>query len=215
MQTCSISIWAAAWDFQQCGMCHQQRLRSACAYAQSDQSIWSLEDSMSVRLLTEQYLELLSFKGGCRGSLSLHLSKCHIVGNHVPRLKCKFVKAMTRSHYPMVSPFHTMQTCSISISCHRCGLSLYQSHGYPKVMSRTGSFCKTSASSSACPQKRMMISISKSLPKVCLSFPVVDHGYSLLRADGFRAYLHLACLVLFWKQTSLVLRTRQHQDENI
>ena len=27
------------WDFQQCGMCDQQRLRSACAYAQSDQNI--------------------------------------------------------------------------------------------------------------------------------------------------------------------------------
>ena len=25
-----------AWDFQQCGMCDQQSLRSACAYAQYD-----------------------------------------------------------------------------------------------------------------------------------------------------------------------------------
>ena len=32
-------IWARAWDFQQCGMCDQQSLRSACAYAQSDQSL--------------------------------------------------------------------------------------------------------------------------------------------------------------------------------
>ena len=31
-------IWASAWDFQQCGLCDQQHLRSACAYAQSDQS---------------------------------------------------------------------------------------------------------------------------------------------------------------------------------
>ena len=31
--------WAGAWDFQQCGMCDQQSLRSACAYAQSDQSL--------------------------------------------------------------------------------------------------------------------------------------------------------------------------------
>ena len=30
---------ASAWDFQQYGMCDQQDLRSACAYAQSDQSI--------------------------------------------------------------------------------------------------------------------------------------------------------------------------------
>ena len=33
------SIWATTWDFQQCGMCDQQSLRSACAYAQSDQSL--------------------------------------------------------------------------------------------------------------------------------------------------------------------------------
>ena len=32
-------IWASAWDFQQCSMCDQQSLRSACAYAQSDQSL--------------------------------------------------------------------------------------------------------------------------------------------------------------------------------
>ena len=29
-------IWAMAFDFQQCGMCNQQRLRPACAYA-----VWS------------------------------------------------------------------------------------------------------------------------------------------------------------------------------
>ena len=35
--------------FQQCGMCDQQRLRPACGYAQSDQSLClSLEYSMSV-----------------------------------------------------------------------------------------------------------------------------------------------------------------------
>ena len=33
------SVWDTAWDFQQCGMCDQQSLRSACAYAQSDQSL--------------------------------------------------------------------------------------------------------------------------------------------------------------------------------
>ena len=30
---------ALPWDFQQCGMCDQQSLRSACAYAQSDQRL--------------------------------------------------------------------------------------------------------------------------------------------------------------------------------
>ena len=64
-------IWANAWDFQQFGtcMCDQQRLRRACAYAQSDQSLClSLEYSLIVKLLTEHYLEFLRLIGGCRGS---------------------------------------------------------------------------------------------------------------------------------------------------
>ena len=31
--------WAVTWDFQQYGMCYQQSLRSAYAYAQSDQNL--------------------------------------------------------------------------------------------------------------------------------------------------------------------------------
>ena len=38
---------------------------------------------MSVKLLTENYLEFLSLKGATQARLSLHMSKCHIVGNHV------------------------------------------------------------------------------------------------------------------------------------
>ena len=50
-------------------MCDQQSLRSACAYAQTDQSLCqSLEYFMIVKLLTEHYLKFLSIKGGCRGS---------------------------------------------------------------------------------------------------------------------------------------------------
>ena len=50
-------------------MCDQQSLRSACAYAQSDQSLClSLEYYMTVKLLTEQNLEFLSLKEGCTGS---------------------------------------------------------------------------------------------------------------------------------------------------
>ena len=50
-------------------MCDQQSLRSACAYTQSDQSLClSHEYSLSVKLLTEHDLELLSLKGGCKGS---------------------------------------------------------------------------------------------------------------------------------------------------
>ena len=49
-----------------CGMCDQQRLRPACAYAQSDQILCkSLEYSMNVQLLAEQHLEFLSLKEGC------------------------------------------------------------------------------------------------------------------------------------------------------
>ena len=50
-------------------MCDQQSLRSACAYAQSDQSLrWSLDYTMIVKLRTEHHLEFLSLKGGSRGS---------------------------------------------------------------------------------------------------------------------------------------------------
>ena len=76
--------WASAWDLQQCGMCDQQKLRSACAYAQSDQSLCSsLEYSMSVKLLTEHLLEVLSLKGGCRGSSeSTHIKMSHCWKSH-------------------------------------------------------------------------------------------------------------------------------------
>ena len=81
------SIWAATGDFQHCGMFDQQSLRSACAYAQSDQSLCqSLEYSMSAKLLTEHHLEFLSLKGGCTGKSESTLVKCHIVGNHMLRL---------------------------------------------------------------------------------------------------------------------------------
>ena len=52
-----------------------ESLRSACAYAQSDQSLClSLEYSMSVKLLTEHHFEHLSLKAA-QARLSLHLSK--------------------------------------------------------------------------------------------------------------------------------------------
>ena len=57
-------------------MCDQQRLRSACAYAQSDQSLCSsLEYSMNAKLLTEHHLEFISLKGGCTGSYESTLVK--------------------------------------------------------------------------------------------------------------------------------------------
>ena len=73
------------WDFQQCGMYDQQRLRPACAYAQSDQSLcWLLEYFMTVNLLTEHHLEFLSLKGGCTGSSESTLVKIpHCWKSHV------------------------------------------------------------------------------------------------------------------------------------
>ena len=49
-----------------------------------------LEYSISLKLLTEHHLECLSLKEAAQARLSLHLSKCHIVGNHMSRLKCTF-----------------------------------------------------------------------------------------------------------------------------
>ena len=70
------TIRAMTWDFQQCGKCDQQRLRPACAYAQSDQSLCSLlEYSMSVKLRTGHRLEFLSLIGGCTGSSESTLVK--------------------------------------------------------------------------------------------------------------------------------------------
>ena len=45
-----------------------------------------LEYSMSVKLLTEHHLEFLSLKEATQAHLRLHMSKCHIVGNHMSRL---------------------------------------------------------------------------------------------------------------------------------
>ena len=60
-------------------MCDQQRLRPACAYAQSDQSLCLLHEySMSVKLVTEHDLEFLSLKGGCTvSSESTHVKLPH------------------------------------------------------------------------------------------------------------------------------------------
>ena len=77
--------WAMTWDFQQCGMCDQQSLRPACAYAQSDQSLCkSLEHSMTVKLLNEHYPEFLSLTGSYIGSSESTLFKMpHCWKSHV------------------------------------------------------------------------------------------------------------------------------------
>ena len=77
-------IWASAWDFQQCGMCDHQSLRSAWAYAQSDQSLClSLEYPMSVKLLIENHLRFLRIKRVCTcSSESTHVKMPHCWKSH-------------------------------------------------------------------------------------------------------------------------------------
>ena len=66
-------------------MFNQQRLRPACAYAQSDQSpCLSLEYSFTVKLLTEHHLEVLSLKEGYTDSSeSTHVKVPHCWKSHV------------------------------------------------------------------------------------------------------------------------------------
>ena len=61
-------------------LCDQRSLRSACAYAQSDQSLcWSLEYSMTVKLLGASKL-----KGRCTGfSESIHVKMPQCWKSHV------------------------------------------------------------------------------------------------------------------------------------
>ena len=65
---------------------HQQRLRPACSYRFSDQSLcWSLKCSLTVKLLSEQHLEFLNLKGGITGSSESTLVKVpHCWKSHVP-----------------------------------------------------------------------------------------------------------------------------------
>ena len=53
---------------------------------------------MAVKLLTEKHLEFLSLKGDCTGSSESNLSKCHVFGNHMPRLICFETDALTGLH---------------------------------------------------------------------------------------------------------------------
>ena len=53
---------------------------------------------MTVGLLTKHYLEFLSLKGASQARLRLHLSKYHIVRNHMTRLKlCLTRHSMVKS----------------------------------------------------------------------------------------------------------------------
>ena len=66
-------------------MCDQKSLRSALAYAQSDQSLCrSHEYSMTVKLMIEHNLEFLNLIKGCTGSYESTLVKLsHCWKSHV------------------------------------------------------------------------------------------------------------------------------------
>ena len=59
--------------------------------------------SMSIKLLTQHHLEFLSLKGGCTARLSLHLSKCHIVGNHMSWLIYCLFTGTSQPYNPLLS----------------------------------------------------------------------------------------------------------------
>ena len=81
-------------------MWYQQSLRSACAHAQSDQSLCkSLEYSTSVKLLTEHHLEFLSLKGGCAGSSESTLVKMpHCFKSHITVLNDLVIAMLKKRH---------------------------------------------------------------------------------------------------------------------
>ena len=93
-------------------MCDKQSLRSACMYPQSDQNLCkSLEYSMRVKLLTEQYLEFLSLKRGFTGlSKSTLVKMPHCWKSHVTANVC----------FPMRKPdffaMHAAEQVGLSIT---------------------------------------------------------------------------------------------------
>ena len=66
---------------------------------------------MTVKLLTEDNLEFLSLNGGSTGSSDLHLSKYHIVGNHMEGSMIIHIIAASFIHVPPLSSLvRTSQT---------------------------------------------------------------------------------------------------------
>ena len=54
---------------------------------------------MTLRLVTEHYFGFLNIKGGAQARQSLDLSKCHIVGNHMSRLKYRFTRIPNKKDF--------------------------------------------------------------------------------------------------------------------
>ena len=115
-------------------MCDQQRLRTACAYVQYDQSIClSLEYSMTVRLLTEHHLEFLSLTGYCTGSSDStpvkipHCWKSHVAAQILDYFSCSPLNSTCLSLKRRLKKFEIMQRSDIMWASSIENLSL----GFP------------------------------------------------------------------------------------
>ena len=100
-------------------MCDQQRLRPACAYAQTDQSLClSLNYYISVKLLIELNLVFLSITGGCTGSSESSLVKmAHCWKSHVT-----------------VQTFLNTRPRRQSVTCLATDACLASDHGVPSLI---------------------------------------------------------------------------------
>ena len=76
-------------------MCEQQRLRPACAYVQSDQSLcYSLEYSMNVKLLAEHHLEVLEAE-----SIEHNRTEHNFIENYASQATQRWRKRETQTCY--------------------------------------------------------------------------------------------------------------------
>ena len=102
----NLKIWAASWQNQQSGMCAQRRLRSACASAQSDQSLrCPHEETLGPQLPIEHTAKTLIRLGGCPGwsesSLGTHAILLVLSwGGSYAKISCCW--------YPLVISFHVL-----------------------------------------------------------------------------------------------------------
>ena len=74
---------------------------------------------MTVKLLTEHILEFLSFKGGCTGLSESTHAKCHIVGNHMSRLKFEKKQTHATKLFKQYSEVSIGMDNVISESCYK------------------------------------------------------------------------------------------------
>ena len=157
-----------------------QRLRPACANAQSDQSLcYSLEYSMTVLLLTKQRLEFLSLKGGCTGSpestlvIMPHCWKPYVAA-HISKvvLKCKVqIEIILTTSGNFWRPWNLRFSICKSLRC-----KLY--HFWPYSLLEVVSFFKKPLRCCLYPGNSLIDgdSIPVELPCVCLAPYCVKAG---------------------------------------